>query len=83
MTYNSFRRSLGEPTGPRGPYKPKVDGMGPVRRSQRRILGDALTRSEQAKMLTAMEPEERKARIKLPALKFLDPARRLPWEPKT
>lgn len=72
MTYNSVHRTiLSEPKGPRSPSFKSA-----------RIVGEALSRSEAAKMLTAMEPEERKTRIKLPALKFLDPARRLPWEPK-
>lgn len=71
MTYNSIHRTIiSEPSGPRGSYK------------SARIVGAALTRSEAAKMLTNMDPSERKTLIRMPVVSFLDPARRFAWEPK-
>lgn len=65
--YVSFRRGMGEPTGPR-------------RRTNSQMLSDGLTRAEQIKALAAMAPEERKPLIRLPELTFLDPANFYPWE---
>lgn len=69
--YSSVHRTiLSQPTGPRGSYK------------SARIVGEALSRSEAAKMLTAMEPAERQSMIKMPKLAFTDRSRFFAWEPK-
>lgn len=51
-------------------------------RRTNRIPGEAMTKTEQVKVLATMEPEDLVAKIRQPELRFLDRARFFPWEPK-
>lgn len=52
------------------PWMTRVSGKGTSR-----IAGDAMTKADQAKMLTEMDPAERTALVRMPYLAFLDPAK--------